>query len=455
MMFVGAIPRESVEQAFKVINMDEVEEAYVCCSGSFRFEQAISLKKPNVPIHSNDVSLLTTSLAKFAMHLHNRGEPEAFTFINDLAFLEDAIEEPIDRVAAMAVALKMCHFRGNNPHVWAHKKAYREQARHYVVKAKEKVEPYLRSLNVHSFFCGDFRAHAEKAIADRKHVFAWPPLFKGDYERFYRTIHDNTKWEVAPEYEPFNPPDLPVWIKRLKDTDTPHCVCSDHDLTEHGIPPVAKFWAGRSKVIYLYSHDDSRSSLRHRATTSLPFKYTPIDPAKINKNSVVRVVPVDSKHMNFVKDKYQLPGLVHTEGFMRFLVFVDDMLAGGFVYALMSVTSASNNPEIGRDKTIYLLSDFSTTRSMKVSKLIAMMATGQESTRLLDRKVFQRTKTLITTAFSDKPVSMKYRSIFKLQSRSQGKDGSGKMALNYWSHVRDMTNQQIFQDWWKRYGAQA
>lgn len=435
MMFVGAIPRECVEQAFQIMPMDKIQRAFVCCSGSFRFEQAISKFHPHVEIHSNDVSLMTTTLARAAM-----GEEEDFRFVNDLAWMEEHITDLHDRAAAMAVALKMCHFRGKNPHAIAHREEYRANGAQYIAKAREKVVPYLEALKISSFYKGDFRDHAERAISEDATVFAWPPLFKGDYEKFYSTIHNNVEWKEPAQYEPFNPRDLPVWIKRLEETGASYCVCSDHDLRDDGLMPVAKFWAGRSKKIYLYSSEKEKTSLRHTPGKSIPFEYTIVDTTKLSEKTEVTVVPIDSNHMNFIKDKYQLPGLVHTDGLMKFLVFLDGQLAGGFVYTFAKFGD--------RSTTIYLLSDFSVTRQRKISKLIAMLATGQESVQRFDLRFVQRTKELVTTAFTKRPVSMKYRSIFKLKNRKEG-------LLNYGSEVRRVSNQEIYRDWWKRYGKNA
>ena len=44
MMFVGAIPKVCVDQVFRSVDMARVTKAYVCCSGSFRFEQALTAK---------------------------------------------------------------------------------------------------------------------------------------------------------------------------------------------------------------------------------------------------------------------------------------------------------------------------------------------------------------------------------------------------------------------------
>lgn len=43
MMFVGAIPRDSVIQTFRIMPMHDVREAYICCSGMCRFRAMVRL----------------------------------------------------------------------------------------------------------------------------------------------------------------------------------------------------------------------------------------------------------------------------------------------------------------------------------------------------------------------------------------------------------------------------
>ncbi len=453
MLFVGAIPREVVAQAFKVVDMSKVRHAYVCCSGSYRYEQAISKTFPDITIHSNDVSLLSTAIGRLAAQ-----DPVEFHFARELTFLEEALgDKPtaVDRVAALTVAVRMCHFRGKNAHVDAHRNHYISNAAGYIDKAKAKVTEYIGKLRVADFYAGDFRDHAERARETGGMVFAWPPLFRGDYERFYRLIHDNVDW-TQPEYRVFNPKDLPGWLTRLRDSELPYCVCSDKDLSEHTHKPVALFSVGRTKRIYLYSNVAKDSSLIRRTTDAEPFGYKPIDPAKLTATSKVRISEAPHQLMNYIKDKYQAAGLVHTDGDMRCLVFVDDMLAGGFVYAAMRGKRQFSDPRVAAGQSLYLLSDFSATRERKVSKLIAMLASGQETVKVYDRRKFQRTKTVMTTAFSEKPVSMKYRGIYELYSRKEANEGShARFQLNYLTPVRCMSNDEIYADWWRRFGAQT
>lgn len=204
-MFVGAIPKETVEQAVRVIGIDRWREVHVCCSGSFRIERALGERFPHLKLHSNDVSLLTCSIGRLAA-----GEPLDIQFADRLGFVEPVLRsmgaEPRDRVAAVFVALEMGKYTSNNAWAKRHFQHYEHNFRVYLDRARAKLGEYLDGLRVDSFFCGDFRDHARRAIERGAAIIAWPPTYKGGYERQYKFISQNVRW-TEPTYDVFDPKD--------------------------------------------------------------------------------------------------------------------------------------------------------------------------------------------------------------------------------------------------------
>ena len=109
-------------------------------------------------------------------------------------------------------------------------------------------------------------------------------------------------------------------------------------------------------------------------------------------------------------------------------------LVGGFIYA---------RHRSGGD-AIYLLSDFALAPKSRLSKLIAMLATSQTVIGRMEVKLMHRITTVYSTAFTDRPVSMKYRGIYDLIGRKPG-------ILNYASKVRPQTPGQIYVEWFQRF----
>src|SRR5271166_3548301 len=85
-MFVGAVPRQAVEQITRVVPFGDWREVFVGCSGSFRFDRAVKARYPATLVHSNDVSLLSCSLGALVT-----GAEFPIAFTGRLAFMEDTL----------------------------------------------------------------------------------------------------------------------------------------------------------------------------------------------------------------------------------------------------------------------------------------------------------------------------------------------------------------------------
>jgi hypothetical protein len=427
-VFTGAVPRPVIEQALKVVDVSGVKDVTVCCSGSFRVEQALTGVLPVARLHSNDVSLLTCAIGH---QLVNR--PLAFSFQERLVFLEDlAGPLPFDRLAALCLAAKMSGFAGKNKFAVAHYSHHVENAQHYFDIARTKLQSYLDRIKLTTFFDGDFVEHARRGVERGDLIVAWPPTYKGGYERLYKFLDANTKWE-PPAYGVWDPDKLVDWVRELRSLKANFVVCADHPL--EGEAPAAIYEPGRNKRVYLYAGAATRSSLRRQESTRAPFTYTPADPWSFTEQSKVQFLKMTGPHMNFLKDRYLAPGLRHSDGTDRWAVLVDGQLAGGFIYTIS---------QMGDPSCVYLLCDFSTHRDRKLSKLIAMLAASEETISSFERARIVRVKSVFTTAFTDKPISMKYRGIYELAGRKEG-------FLNYTSEVRRVPTAAIYREWYDRF----
>jgi GNAT domain-containint protein len=273
-----------------------------------------------------------------------------------------------------------------------------------------------------------------------------PPIIKGDYERFYRFLDDNVQWD-PPAYDLWDPAELPDWLRQLEAADASYCVVSHYTPIE-GFAPTFRYDVGLRprRSIFGYTNRPVGTSLRSRSTKAEPFAYRAVDPDQIAAKSTVTLVRATSEHANFLKDIYLQRGLVHTDGNMRFFVYLDGALAGCFIYAKSTKGDTQNE--------IYLLSDFPVNPARRMAKLICMLATGREPISIARKHFLLPLMRVHTTAFSDKPVSMKYRGAFELRSRKEGASigaESKKFQLSYVSTVREMSSDQIFRDWFKRY----
>ncbi len=430
-MFIGAVPRPAIEQITRVVPFDAWREVYVGCSGSFRFDRAVKAVHPSVRVHSNDVSLLSCSLGALAT-----GAEFPIAFTGRLAFIEAALQgQPFKaRVAAVEVALEMAKYKGANVYAETHFAHYRERFADFLAPAMARLAAFLEGLDIASFHPGDFREQALRAAETGGGVAAFPPTYKGGYERLYHFVDENTEWP-RPTYTVWDPARIEDWLDELDRMRVRYCVLTDHALEQHA--PTTLYRSQVNKPIYTYA-DRAASSVRRSTHRSEPFHYTPLDPGALTPRSRVEIVGGTSRQMNFLKDIYLAKGIAHTSGVANFLVLIDGQLAGGFIYA---------RSKFGGDD-IYLLSDFALSPRSRVSKLIAMLATSETVIRRMEIKLVQRIGAVYTTAFTTRPVSMKYRGIFELVGRKPG-------MLNYASKVRQQTPAEIYAEWFQRFVANA
>jgi hypothetical protein len=73
-----------------------------------------------------------------------------------------------------------------------------------------------------------------------------------------------------------------------------------------------------------------------------------------------------------------------------------------------------------------------------------MVTQCQDTKRILEERLLSRRQKIYTTAFTDKPVSMKYRGVYELAKR-------GKGFLNYATEFNDTTFQEVVGLWMKKY----
>lgn len=431
-MFIGSVPKDVMLQMHHIVDFENYNNAWVLCSGSFRVDSSISSTYEKLKVHSNDVNILSVSIGQLAVN-----ETVKFEFINKLAFVEEYLTSRngcgfIDRVASIAASMQIAKFSSKNEYNQLHQKHIIQNFGIFQQKAKESIQRLLDKLPIASFTPGDFIEQAKKARPETDIVIAFPPTYKGGYERIFKFVSENISW-VPPEYAIFDPKTLDRFLLELMDRDISFCVYGDQEM--ENLKCGGKFLSNTNKPIYLYVNNIERSSFRRKSQSSRQFKYQEFDPATATAKSIVNVTRMDSAQMTFLKNVYLAKRISHVSGMFNYCVFIDGKLAGGIIARL---------DKFGDRDSIYILSDFSVSRSNRLSKVIAMIATSVEIVSDIERKTLFRFSGLFTTVFTHKPISMKYRGIWKLHSRNEG-------FLNYHSPVRNQSPQQIYNEWFNKY----
>ncbi|EIX6431215.1 hypothetical protein MKU92_000032 [Salmonella enterica] len=424
-MFIGSIPKKLITQILANIHLKP--RVYIGCSGSFRTEHAIKNLMPEKQVFGNDVSLLSCAVGNLLT-----GERLDVEFSGRLEPLNRLRSDAVANTSAICLAITLARFKGNNQYSRAHFAHIMRNLDIYHSTEREKLQRYTDGFALDGFYAGDFHHQIDAARENDGTVIMFAPTYKGGYENIYKFVNENTKWDVPP-YGIWDPENIETLVQELLEKDLHFAIVSDRRL--ECVEPRIMF-AGSNKPIYMYAND-ARSSLRRELKKSQPFRYRLIDVDAITAESKVEIALLNAQQLNYLKNIYLAKGINHKAGMLNFAVLVDGMLAGAFIFSIAQYGDKIHN--------IYMLSDFSTSRHRKLSKLIPMLATSRSVINHVNRRYLIDIQSVYTTAFTTKPVSMKYRGIYQLAKRGEG-------FLNYASAVREQSPQQIFNEWYRKYG---
>lgn len=426
-MFTGAIPVKVLTQLVHSTDFGAWGRLHVCCSGSFRFDRATKMRWPDLKVHGNDISLISCAIGALVT---NRAFP--IKFHDRLDWLEELVKPDFrDRVAALMVILAMGRYLGKSAYarrMFAH---YQEHWPDFHASAMKKLGDLTEGFTLDGFYAGDFRDHAKAAVEAGAGIAGFMPTYKGGYERLYKFLDAGATWE-APQYRVWDPKDLPDWLNELKKSGVPYAVVTDHEMPGH--VPTTEFRSAINKPVYGHV-GGGKSSYRRSLNREASFKYERVDPAALTPTTTVQFVPATSAQMNFLKNNYLAKGIAHATGMMNWLVLLDGKLAGGFIYTRDKLASPN---------VIYLLSDFCIVHEGRLAKLVAMLASAQEPVREWNRRNVVKVQLLCTTAFTKRPVSMKYRGIYDLKSRKES-------WINYERKITGRTAADLYTEWYGRF----
>jgi hypothetical protein len=159
---------------------------------------------------------------------------------------------------------------------------------------------------------------------------------------------------------------------------------------------------------------------------------------EISPSAPITVREIPEPYINHYRNMYLSKHIQPGSGGPCYLVFADKKLFGFLIFNAYS--------RMGKKGDLYMLSDFvvPSTRYTRLAKLLLMVTQCQDTKRILEERLLSRRQKIYTTAFTDKPVSMKYRGVYELAKR-------GKGFLNYATEFNDTTFQEVVGLWMKKY----
>ena len=435
-MFTGAISQDVRAHLRRLCEAGVFNDRTVVvgCSGTFTFEAVISQYATPARVLSNDVSLYSSMLGRLLA-----GKPIDYRLTDpELAELAVCARTDAEKVACLMVLLDMLEFRKrDNPHrirMWdGYKRGFADLVEQTAGKLGEL------NIRVDEYWPGDVVEHFARYRDDEEAIFmCYAPTYKGGYERLYKALESVTEWD-APTY-------------RLLDESARNALLDSlsgrrflwYDDRQLDRPPVALFRPARMKTIYLYSSERDAAYVE-RERPELPSLPLADGSTQLLPQMAARLRRIKNNESLAFKDVYLSKRIDPAMAQYAFAVEVGAAVVGFIEYSFERHRSE-------RD-TIYMMADFPVGGTVypRLSKLIVMMAACGETRALLERITEQRKRVVNTTAFTDKPVSMKYRGVMKLENRGATKDGQA--FLNYSARFNDLTWQETYTEWLRKYGS--
>lgn len=437
-MFVGAINATVRTFLGNVAGVFNNHNVIVGCSGNFTSEAVLAAYSQPASVHSNDVSFYSCMAGAWLT-----GSPLRFEIADeDYRWLESYFDSDTSRLAAIMVLLDMLDFdKRNTIHRKRMWQAYLDGFDTLHEQTVEKLDAV--SIPIASYFAGDVFDHFQRFGDDPNAIFCcYAPTYSGGYERLYKRLEEIVTWE-EPTYSMLDEDArnrLLAWMAERK------YLWYDDRVIE-GLTPVMKQRSGRSRTVYLYSNVVTTPAVfDDRQPANLPNLPLAHSDLTLTAKSRIWLHRIKASNLGRFKDAFLGKNIDFSQGMWAFAVVVD-----GWVVGFLEFSKA----QFGGADGVYMLADFAIpgTRYKRLSKLVVMLSKSGETRRWLERAQCQRTRSLMTTAFTERPVSMKYRGILKLQKR--GQTDSGEQFLNYGAVFDNLTWQEVYNQWWTKHGSKT
>jgi hypothetical protein len=446
-MFQGTIPAAVRSMLFESAADWHTDSLAVACSGNFTLERLFT--NTFAKLSGCDVSIYSCALGAyfarrpFRLELH----PE---FHTTLDWIRPALTSPAGAIATLMLLTSLTEALDSHlqlkPNAYYTRlfDAYRRQWTTLLEQTVTRLDAIpLRLADFHAGDAVDWLPTLPESVA----VVSFPPFFAGGYDKMWAKLDKLFDWD-RPAYQELFEDRRQRFITSLVDrpfwalvTPEPLPRLEDHlrgaaQTSNRGVQLHIYTAPGRTRIITPH---------QTTAPVTIP-RLAPGDPI----GDRLHIITLPAGQFQALRSQYLNPMIKPASTSAAYGVMVDDRLIGAFAFQ-----KGYRVPGATPD-TVYLLTDFAVapTDYPKLSKLVLYAALSREGQLLAERLCRQRIHYLITTAFSDHPVSMKYRGLFKLLSRKDNANpapGEHRYALNYLAEAGKWTLAEGLKEWKKRH----
>jgi hypothetical protein len=431
MAFIGAVNHEVRTWLGNVAGeLFTGREVVVGCSGNFTIEQILTRQATPATIWGNDVSLYSSVLGAYLS-----GQDFPLRIKSErLSFVEPYLSTTEDKAASVLVLSEALQYEPEKnlyqTRIWKHY-AGAFAFGIYHAETLKKLRGLREKIRLDRYTSRDIWDLLDE-ISPQSVVVAFLPTYAGGYEKMFKRMEELLEWD-RPEYTLIDAERKEAIIRRLTTFDYLYI----DDKRREDLPLRCMVEKGRFKTVYLYSNMETPGQYVRPSIGIMPATYPMLDEThEITEASDLTLQRTKNNVINYYRNLYLAKGIDYVNGDECFLVFIDGLLFGFLVFVINKFATAD----------IYLLADFVVPceRYPRLSKLLLLVSKSREVRLLLEVKYLRPIATILTTAFTDKPVSMKYRGPYKLHSRKEGR-------LNYIAETGQHNLKEVVPLWLKKY----
>lgn len=446
-MFQGSIPADTQRIVLDAIKRWNPPALYVGCSGNLTVERVVAGAGLTMPMHGNDVNIYTCTIGTyFAGRLHRLELSEQG--LRDFPFMAGYMGSDSDKVATLMLASAICALPGQGSAYFDRMVgAYRDQWDRMHRQTKEKIERLAQTFALTSFTPADVGDWVKTVPEDAAFV-SFPPFQAKGYMIMFDRLSKSFDWDEPP----FVPMDQTRKYEFLE-----HAMRREHWMfcLDYDEPEFEKYHTGTSMTTSLavkirtYSSDAPKRIIVPRQNVKPPKIPHLMKGQRIGER--IALVNMDGNALNALRSRYLSRDIVPGTAQNVFGITVDGILIGVVAFGTTSTPVSMEHRVQGPH--IYMMSDFPVggTSYPRLSKLIVACAQSTEVKMAMERAVNRRFRSLVTTAFSRNPSSMKYRGLLKRLTASHDEE-TGKWKLNYGGELGRWTLAEAFESWKEKNG---
>lgn len=414
-------------------------------SGNFTIERVLAPLQRFV-LYSNDVSIYSSMIGAYLSDTTRdcalREDRRAYWQWLD-GYLVDQ-ESVAATLMIMTRIVDLLDGQGNpKPNAWTERmmRAYRMQFPTLHAQTVDKLRAI--QFRVKDYHCGDVLPWAEAASKDAAFC-SFPPFYAGGYERLYQRMESIFTWE-KPVYGVMGEPERARLLRAIVDrrdwlfaTQVPQPEYAQH-LIGSMQPTI------RAATFYIYgSKQQTRIVVPAQA---LKASKVPRLVRGMALGDRLHLAVLKTDEFNALRAQYMNISIAPASAGAAYGVLVDDVLIGVFATSTDVMQAGSSV------SYVYMMTDFAVapTDYPKLSKLVLMAAPSREAKLLYERMAKRRVRTLFTTAFTNRPNSMKYRGLFAVESKTEHPEREKRYTISYRGEVGQWSLNEALMQWKAKY----